>query len=79
MEQISNDEWFEANVIPHEYRPKLGIQIPGVPPDEVRVGFTGRQGREDLQHAFDFYMFVLAHLPDLDMDGYDVLDFGGAY
>jgi len=79
MEQISNDEWFEANLNPDQYRTKLGIHIPDLPPDEVQVRFTGRQGRENLQHAFDFYNFVLAHMPDLTMNKYDVLDFGGGW
>jgi len=79
MEQISDDEWFEANLNPHEYRAKLNIQIPDLPPDEVQVRFTGRQGAENLQHAFDFYKFVIAHLPDLAMDKYDILDFGGGW
>jgi len=79
MEQISNDEWFEANIHPDLYRQKLGIQIPGLPPDEVQLGFTGRQGRANLQLAFDFYKFVLARLPDLAIDKYDVLDFGGGW
>lgn len=79
MEQISDDEWFEANLNPHEYRGRLGIRIPDLPPDDVQLLFTGRQGRENLQHAFDFYKFVLAHLPDLPMDQYDLLDFGGGW
>ena len=79
MEQISNDEWFEANLSPHEYRAKLGVPIPDLPLDEVQVRFTGRQGRENLQHAFDFYKFVLDQLPDLVVNKYDVLDFGGGW
>jgi hypothetical protein len=79
MLRISNEEWFEANLDPQEYRAKLGVNIPNLPPDEFQVRFTGRNGRENLQHAFDFYNFVLANLPDLNIDKYDVLDFGGGW
>jgi len=75
--QISNDEWFEANLNPHEYRSTLGIGIPDLPSDEVQVRFNGRAGRENLQQAFDFYKFILANIHDCGLDGQRVLDFGG--
>lgn len=77
MEQISNDEWFEANLNPHEYRSTLGIGIPDLPCNEVQVRFNGRAGRENLQQAFDFYKFVLANMNKAGMDRQRVLDFGG--
>ncbi|MGA9996512.1 MAG: class I SAM-dependent methyltransferase [Pyrinomonadaceae bacterium] len=79
MEQISDNEWFEANLNPEIYRAKLGIAIPDLPPDEVQMRFTGRTGRENLQQAFDFYKFVLENLPKLDMSSYTLLDFGGGW
>jgi hypothetical protein len=79
MEQISDYEWLEANLDPAAYRTRLGIQIPDLPPDEVQLRFAGRLGRANLQHAFDFYKFVLAHLPKLRRDRYNILDFGGGW
>jgi SAM-dependent methyltransferase len=79
MEQISDHEWFEANLHPHAYRAKLGIRIPDLPPDEIQLRFSGRAGRENLQHAFDFYKFVLANLPEQDLEARRLLDFGGGW
>ena len=79
MEQISDQEWMEANLDPQLYRPRLGVAIPNLPPDEVQLRFTGRTGRDNLQQAFDFYEFVLAHLPNLSQGSYDLLDFGGGW
>jgi hypothetical protein len=77
--QISNDEWFEANLNPFEYRSSLGIAIPDLPSDEVQLRFNGRAGRENLQQAFDFYKFILANIHDCGLDGQRVLDFGGGW
>jgi len=77
--QISNDEWFEANLNPFEYRSSLGIAIPNLPSDEVQRRFNGRAGRENLQQAFDFYKFILANTPERGMDRQRVLDFGGGW
>lgn len=77
--QIPNEAWLEANLDPQNYRSKLGIGIPDLPSDEIQVRFNGRAGRENLQQAFDFYNFVLTHQPDLYMEQYDVLDFGGGW
>jgi hypothetical protein len=79
MEQISNDEWFEANLNPHEYRSTLGIGIPDLPSDEVQLRFNGRAGRENLQQAFDFYKFILANIHERGMDRQRILDFGGGW
>ncbi len=78
-EEISDHEWFEANLDPRGYRAKLGIRIPNLPPDDVQRSFTGNQGRGNLEQAFDFYKFVLAHLPDGVLDKHDILDFGGGW
>jgi len=79
LKQISNEEWLEANLDPENYRSKLGIRIPDLPSDEIQVRFNGRAGRENLQQAFDFYNFVLARQPDLELEQYDILDFGGGW
>lgn len=83
MEQISDHEWFEANLNPRLYREiyraRLGFDLPDMPPDEIQWRFTGRSGRENLQQAFDFYKFVLANLPKHSMDEYSLLDFGGGW
>lgn len=77
--EISDHEWFEANLDPRNYRAKLGIRMPDLPPDDVQSAFTGKHGRPNLQQAFDFYKFVLARLPEGVLDKYDILDFGGGW
>jgi hypothetical protein len=79
MEQISNDEWFEANLNPNEYRFTLGMDILDLPSDEIQLRFNGRAGRENLQQAFDFYKFILANMHEGGMDRQRVLDFGGGW
>lgn len=41
--------------------------------------FTGRAGRDNLQQAFDFYRFVLAHCSADEVTHHSVLDFGGGW
>lgn len=83
MEQISDQEWFEANLNPllyrETYRARFGIELPDLPPDEIQRRFTGRAGRENLQQAFDFYQFVLANLPAGATAERRLLDFGGGW
>ncbi len=84
MEQISDQEWFEANLNPQIYRDaywaRLGVGLPDMPPDDIQWRFTGRSGRENLQQAFDFYKFVLDNLPqDGTMERHHLLDFGGGW
>lgn len=79
MQKSSNDEWFEANLNPQEYRSKLGIGIPDLPSDKVQLRFTGRSGRENLRQAFDFYEFILANINESGTDLQSVIDFGGGW
>jgi len=83
MEQISDQEWFEANLNPQlyreTYRARLGFGLPDIPTDEIQWRFAGRSGRENLQQAFDFYKFVLGKLPQGGTGKYDLLDFGAGW
>lgn len=79
MNAISDNLWFVANLNPSAGRAELGIQIPELPPPEIQMRFTGRHGRVNLQQAFDFYAFVLKHLPREAQGRLRLVDFGGGW
>jgi hypothetical protein len=79
MTSISDTHWLKANLDPAAGRAELGIRIPDLPPDDVQVRFTGRSGRANLEQAFEFYRFVLTHLPREQRGRFRLIDFGGGW
>jgi len=79
MLSISNGRWLEANLDPEAHRIELNIPIPDLPSAEVQKRFTGRDGRVNLQQAFDFYQFVSQQMPEDSQARYRVIDFGGGW
>ncbi|MFA6954577.1 MAG: class I SAM-dependent methyltransferase [Thermoanaerobaculia bacterium] len=79
MSSISDETWLLANLHPAQGSAELGIQIPELPPGEIQLRFTGREGRVNLQQAFDFYKFVLAHFPQERNGKLRLIDFGGGW
>lgn len=77
MNLISDDQWLDANFTPKDN--PTGIRLPDLPPEEVQVRFTGAHGKANLKQAFDFYKFVLQHLPAQNIGQYRLLDFGGGW
>lgn len=76
--EISDEQWLAANLNPEGHR-DLGRRLPALPSEEVQVRFTGSCGAANLRQAFDFYRFVLLHMPKAEVGRYRVLDFGGGW
>ena len=76
---LDDTSWFELQFHPEEALEKHGIRLPGLPPDEVQMGFTARAGRVNLQQAFSFYRYVcsVSHLNEIKEP--TILDFGGGW
>ncbi|GGY15873.1 methyltransferase [Rhodanobacter panaciterrae] len=79
MNTLSDEQWLAANLDPHTYREKSKIDIPGLPPSDVQVRFTGMHGNANLRQAFDFYKFALQHMPTASVGRYRLVDFGGGW
>jgi SAM-dependent methyltransferase len=76
----SNDRlWLDANLNPKAGRAEFDINIPLLPTEEIQKRFTGRHGRANLEQAFDFYKFVLSHMPLESRGRLRVVDFGGGW
>src|SRR5262249_48345928 len=60
-------------------RTELGLSIPDLPPAEIQSRFTGRSGRANLEQAFQFYTFVLQHMPQQQRGRFRLIDFGGGW
>lgn len=79
MSTINDEQWLAANLAPETAVATCGMAVPALPPDDVQCRFTGSSGRANLQQAFEFYKFVLAHLPREERGRYRVVDFGGGW
>lgn len=79
MTAIADNLWLDANLHPSKGRAEFGINIPDLPADGIQVRFGGRHGRDNLQPAFDFYKFVLQHMPSEQRGRLSVIDFGGGW
>lgn len=79
MVKITDEQWLAANLNPKADYPQLDFRIPDLPSEEVQVRFTGACGLVNLQQAFDFYRFVLQHMPKVETGRYCILDFGGGW
>jgi hypothetical protein len=77
MHSITDDQWFAANLSPEKNL--FGIPLPSLPSEDMQVLFTGKHGKANLQEAFDFYKFVLQHLPPENIGQFRLLDFGGGW
>jgi SAM-dependent methyltransferase len=75
----SDEQWFSANLHPQDGRKDCQIQIPQLPAATVQIRFTGMHGRKNLRQAFDFYKFVLEHMPVSATGRYRLADFGGGW
>ena len=79
MNPISDELWFDANLNPAVGRTKFGIDIPDLPPAKIQMRFTAMHGRSNLNQAFDFYKFVLGHMPQEEKGRIRLIDFGGGW
>jgi len=79
MNPIPDEVWLNANLDPVAGRTALGIKIPDLPPDEIQMRFTGRCGRANFEHIFDFYKLVLKSMPKKRLGQIRLLDFGGGW
>ena len=79
MNSLSDPQWLAANLDPSTYRGTAAIDIPGLPPADVQIRFTGMHGATNLGQAFDFYKFVLQHMPAASVGRYRLIDFGGGW
>ncbi len=79
MNSIADNSWLNANLHPATGRAEFGIGVPDLPPVEIQLRFTGRHGRDNLQQAFDFYKFVLQHMPRESHGRLRLIDFGGGW
>lgn len=77
---ISDADWLDLQLEPERALKEYGISLPPLPSDVIQQGFTARSGRENMQHAFAFYKYVLS-MADLhgNPTGPRILDFGGGW
>jgi Methyltransferase domain len=76
---ISDKEWFELQFNPDEAFKKYGILLPGLPSDDVQVGFTGLCGEVNLRQAFSFYLYIRSACRINEAREPRLLDFGGGW
>ena len=55
---LSNRSWLELLTASLASRDVAGIRLPGFPPPEVQIQFTGSAGEQTLQEAFAFYAMI---------------------
>jgi hypothetical protein len=71
--------WFELQFKPLDALKYYGIPVPGLPPDDVQIRFTGRTGRDNLMQAFSFYQYICSVCQLNKINLPKVLDFGGGW
>lgn len=76
---MPDDMWFELQFKREEARKLYGIDLPGLPPDDVQKRFTGSCGTENLLQAFSFYRYVRAICNLNKNRNVKILDFGGGW
>jgi SAM-dependent methyltransferase len=74
---LSTEAWFWANTEGLRTIPALAARLPGLPPEETQVRFTGASGDETLREAFDAYtLFLDLYGRHASRQLESVLDFG---
>jgi 2-polyprenyl-3-methyl-5-hydroxy-6-metoxy-1,4-benzoquinol methylase len=71
--------WLELQLNPEKANEIYNISLPGLPPDDVQMRFTGLTGLQNLEQAFHFYKHsvLLSNLKQIDNP--KILDFGGGW
>jgi SAM-dependent methyltransferase len=77
--KVNDAEWFEIQFNPAVAREKYGIVLPTIPADDVQVGFTGLTGRNNLEQAFNFYLYARSISQINKKTQARILDFGGGW
>ena len=71
--------WYELQFKPLDALKYYGIPVPGLPPDDVQIRFTGRTGQDNLMQAFSFYRYICSVCQLDKINSPKVLDFGGGW
>ena len=79
MNLLTDEEWLNAILNPSASRGELGLYIPDLPSDAIQLRFTGRHGRANFEHIFDFYKLVLEKMPQEKLGRIRLIDFGGGW
>ena len=79
MPPIADGIWYELQFKPAEALKYYGIPVPGLPPDDVQIRFTGRTSQDNLKQAFSFYQYVCRVCQLNKINSPKVLDFGGGW
>src|ERR1700722_6178789 len=72
---IRDEMWYQLQFRPKEALKFYGIPVPGLPPDEVQLRFTGNTGQQNLQQAFSFYLYICSVCNLKEMKSPKILDF----
>ena len=75
IQELSDQDWFNAQFEWENARKKYGISLPSLPSDEVQIQFTSMAGRQNLLQAFEFYKVACSYITGIDQPR--ILDFGG--
>ena len=76
---IPDGIWYELQFKPLNALKYCGIQVPGLPPDDVQIRFTGRTGQDNLKQAFSFYQYICSARQLNKINSPKILDFGGGW
>jgi SAM-dependent methyltransferase len=74
IQELSDQDWFNAQFEWEDVRKKYGIPLPSLPSDEVQIQFTSMAGRQNLLQAFGFYNVARGYITGIDQPR--ILDFG---
>jgi len=77
MISISDEQWLELLLDPQMAREEMGLDLPGLPPDDIQRSFTSLAGRPNLEQALAFYQYIKSQHPL--SEHMRVMDFGAGW